>query len=86
LAYCQITIGAQGINQQLLEDIYGLLYYYYTSYDMVVRPTILFEGFPVQNPVDKFSSYGFYQECGFWHSPFQEVIDNLILLPDNIVC
>jgi hypothetical protein len=48
-------------------------------------PTILFEGFPVQNPVDEFSSYGFYQECGFWPSQFQEVIDNLILLPDNIL-
>jgi len=73
-------------NRRLLEDIYGLLYYHYTSYDMVVRPTILFEGFPVQNPVDEFSSYGFYQECGFWPSQLQEVIDNLILLPDNIVC
>jgi len=28
----------------------------------------------------------FYQECGFWPSQLQEVIDNLILLPDNIVC
>jgi hypothetical protein len=53
---------------------------------MVVRPAILFEGFPVQNPVDEISSYGFYQECGFWLSQFQEVIDNLILLQDNIVC
>jgi hypothetical protein len=52
---------------------------------MVVRPTILFEGFPVQNHVDEFSSFDFYQECGFWPSQF-EVIDNLILLPDNIVC
>jgi hypothetical protein len=50
-----------------------------------MRPTILFEGFPVKNPVDEFSSYGFYQECGFWPSQFQEVIDNLILLPDNIL-
>jgi hypothetical protein len=50
---------------------------------MVVRPTILFEGFQVQIPVDEFSSYGFYQECGFWPSQFQEVIDNLILLPDK---
>jgi hypothetical protein len=73
-------------NRRLLEDIYGLLYYHYTSYDMVVRPTILFEGFPVQNPVDEFSSYGFYQECGFWPSQFQEVIYYLILLPDIIVC
>ena len=28
----------------------------------------------------------FNQECGFWHSQFEEVIDNLILLTDNIVC
>jgi hypothetical protein len=39
-------------NRRLLEDIYGLLYYHYSSCDMVVRPTILFEGFPVQNPVE----------------------------------
>jgi len=31
---------------------------------MVVRPAILFEGFPVQNPVDEFSSYGFLS--GMW--------------------
>jgi len=43
-------------------------------------------GFQSQNPVDEFSFYGFYQECGFWPSQFQEVIDNLILLPDIIVC
>jgi hypothetical protein len=53
---------------------------------MVVWPTTLFEGSLVQNPVDEFSSYGFDQECGIWPFQLLEVIDNLILLPDNIVC
>jgi hypothetical protein len=50
-----------------------------------VRPTILSGWFPVQNHVDEFSCYAFYQECGFWPSQFMEVIDNLFL-PENIVC
>jgi hypothetical protein len=52
---------------------------------MVLGPTILYEGFPVQNLVEKFFSYGLYQECGFWPPQFEEVIDKLVLLLDIIV-
>jgi hypothetical protein len=53
---------------------------------MVLRPTTLFREPPVVNPLQEYSSHRFYQLCGFWPDQFTEVIDNLLLIPDIIVC
>jgi hypothetical protein len=53
---------------------------------MVLRPTTLFGEPPVLNPLQEYSSHRFYQLTGFWPDQFVEVADNLLLIPDVIVC
>ncbi len=69
-----------------MSDLMRMLYYHQTSYDMVLRPTTLFGEPPVVNPLQEYSSHRFYQLTGFWPSQFMEVADNLLLIPDVIVC
>ena len=70
----------------MLSDLMNMFYFHQTSYDMVLRPTTLFREPPVVNPLQEYSSHRFYQLCGFWSDQFTEVIDNLLLIPDIIVC
>jgi hypothetical protein len=38
------------------------------------------------NPLAEFSVHRFYQLCGFWPDQFEEVADNLLLIPEHITC
>ena len=62
------------------------VYHHHTSYDMNVRPTILFRDAPMENPVEELPAAIFYQLTGFWPGQFEEIINNLLVLPDTFVC
>ena len=49
---------------------------------MFVRPTILFQDPPLQNPVEEIPSATFYQVTGFWPAQIEEIMENLTLIPD----
>jgi hypothetical protein len=53
---------------------------------MNIRPTILFGDPPMVNPVEELPAATFVQLTGFWPGQFEEIVDNLLLLPDIIVC
>lgn len=53
---------------------------------MVIRSTLLFRNPPMANPVEELTSYNFYQSSGFWPDQFTEISENLILIPNDIVC
>ena len=76
----------RGRRSDLLSSLYSTLYFHYYSYDMFVRPTILFQDPPLQNPVEEIPSATFYQVTGFWPGQFKEIVENLTLIPDRIVC
>jgi hypothetical protein len=40
----------------------------------------------MENPVEELSVATFYQLTGFWPGQFEEIINNLLVLPDTIVC
>jgi hypothetical protein len=40
----------------------------------------------MENPVEKLPAATFFQLSGFWPEKFEEVINNLLVLPDTIVC
>jgi hypothetical protein len=73
-------------RRQLLRDMMAMFYYHHSSYDMVHRPTTIFQHQPVMNPLAEFSAHRFYQLCGFWPDQFEEVADNLLLIPEHITC
>jgi hypothetical protein len=62
------------------------VYHHYYSYDMNIRPTILFGDPPMVNPVEELPAATFVQLTGFWPGQFEEIVGNLLLLPDIIVC
>jgi hypothetical protein len=70
----------------LLNSLMQALHYHYTSYDMVVRPTVLFNQPPLSDPIAELPSTEFYEMSGFWPGQFMEVVDNLIRLPDRVIC
>jgi hypothetical protein len=53
---------------------------------MSVRPTVLFQEHPVRDPVNDFPASDFYELSGFWPGQFTEIVDNLSLIPDRVVC
>ncbi len=53
---------------------------------MVVCPTVLYHAPPVTDPVAELPSSEFYELSGFWPGQFLEISDNLLLLPQQIVC
>jgi hypothetical protein len=69
----------------MLPDLLNMLYYHHTSYDMVLKPTILFGELPVVDPLQEYSPHRFYQLSGFCPDQFLEVADNLLLIPNIIV-
>jgi hypothetical protein len=68
----------------MLREMMAMFYYHHSSYDMVHRPTTLFQQQPVVNPLEEFSAQSFYQLCGVWPDQFKEVADNLLLIPERI--
>jgi hypothetical protein len=57
-----------------------------SSYDMSVRLTVLFQDHPVWDAVNDFPASEFYELSGFWPGQFTEIVDNLSLIPDRVVC
>jgi hypothetical protein len=53
---------------------------------MFIRPTVLFEIPPLQDPIAELPASEFYKLCGFWPGQFEEIANNLLLIPDQIVC
>jgi len=53
---------------------------------MFIRLTILFNEQPMEDPVNELPSTEFYELSGFWPAQFQEVVDNLQMIPGRITC
>ncbi len=53
---------------------------------MSVRPTVLVQVHPVQDPVNEFPASEFYELSGFWPGQFTKIVNNLSLIPDRVVC
>jgi hypothetical protein len=70
----------------LLSSLFQSYFNHYCSYDMVCRPTVLFHAPPVVDPVAELPSSEFYELSGFWPGQFMEISDNLLLIPQQIVC
>jgi len=70
----------------LISIIFRAFYVHFYSFDMYVCPTALFNQPPLLDPVGELPSSEFYEMCGFWPGQFQEISDNLLLIPGRIVC
>jgi len=53
--------------------LFDTVYHHYTTYDMNIRPTILFHDPPVENPVEEHPAATFFQLTGFWSGQFEDV-------------
>ena len=73
-------------HRDMILSLFMVMQNHYTSYDMVVWPTLLFRDPPIVNPIEELTPYRFYQNSGFWPDQFLEISQNLILIPDVIVC
>jgi hypothetical protein len=73
-------------TSHLLHSLFMSLYHHYYSYDMYIRPTVLFDQLPLEDPIAELQPTEFYELCGFWPGQFREVVDSLSLLPDTITC
>jgi hypothetical protein len=70
----------------LLSMLFDTVYQHFTSYDMNGRPIILFCDPLMENPVEELPAATFFQLTSLWPRQFEEVISNLLLLHDTIVC
>lgn len=59
---------------------------HFYAYDMNLRPTIIYDDPPLENPVEELPSATFHQLYGFWPGQFEEIVSNLVLVPDQVVC
>jgi hypothetical protein len=70
----------------LLSSIFQSLINHYYSFDMFIRPTVLFHAPPLVDPVAELPSSEFYELSGFWPGQFLEISENLLLIPEQIIC
>jgi len=77
---------SQRSTSHLLHSLFMSLYHHYYLYNMYIRPTVLFDQLPLEDPIAELLPTEFYELCGFWPGQFCEVVDNLSLLPDTITC
>ena len=73
-------------SSTLLNSLFQSTFHHYYSYDMHVRPTILFQDAPLEDPVEELPAATVFQLSGFWPGQFTEVSNNLLLVPDTIIC
>jgi hypothetical protein len=52
--------NSQRSSSLLLSTLFDTVYHHYTSYDMNVRPTILFRDPPMENPVEELPAAIFF--------------------------
>ena len=59
----------------------------YYSYDKNTRPTKSYDLPPLSqhDMFNEFTSHDFYYVSGFWPDQFDEIVENMILIPDKIV-
>jgi hypothetical protein len=81
LLYCR-----QKSTARVLYSLFAALYHHYYLFDMFIRPTILFNEGPMEDPVSELPSKEFYELSGFWPYQFREIVDNLHLIPRRITC
>jgi hypothetical protein len=81
MLYCR-----QKSTSRVLYSLFSSLYHHYYSFVMFIRPTILFNEQPMDDPVNELPSTEFYELSGFWPAQFREVVDNLRLIPGRITC
>jgi hypothetical protein len=86
LVCCFTMQNSQCSNSRLLSSLFNVIYHHIYSYDMNLRPTIIFPHLPLENPVEEFPAATFFQLTGFWPGQFEEICNNLILIPDIFVC
>ena len=68
------------------EDIlYKALLFHHYSYDKSTRPSVEFNLPPLLQPVEVLSKYDFYNNTGFWPNQFQEIMNELKLIPNTII-
>jgi hypothetical protein len=53
---------------------------------MNLRPTIRYDDPPLENPLEELPSAIFHHLSGFWPMQFEEIVHNLALIPDQVVC
>jgi hypothetical protein len=58
--------NSQQSSSLLLNSLFNAVYHHYYSYDMNIRPTILFGDPPMANPVEELPAATFVQLTGFW--------------------
>jgi len=73
-------------SSTVLNSLFQATFHHYYSYDMRVRPTILFQHASLEDPVEELLAATFFQLSGFWPGQFTEVSENLLLIPDTIIC
>jgi hypothetical protein len=76
----------QRLSSHLLHSLLMSLYNHYYSYDMYIRPTVLFDLPPVTDPDNELLPSEFYELSGFWPGQFIEIVDHLILSSEIIIC
>jgi hypothetical protein len=50
---------------------------------MLIRPTVLFEIPPLQDPIAELPASEFHEICVFWPDQFEEIANNRLLIPDQ---
>ncbi len=75
---CFISFSADMLQRLLIQ--------HYLSYDKLSRaaPTYLLP--PIESPLLQLTSLRFYQLSGFWPVQFSEVANEMVLIPERIVC
>ncbi len=73
-------------SSHLLNSLLNALYYHFYSFDMYIQPTVVFNYSPLMDPVAELPATEFYELAGFWPGQFAEVSENLVLIPDQIIC
>ena len=73
-------------NTMKYEDIlYKALLFHHYSYDKSTRPSVEFNLPPLLQPVEVLSKYDFYNNTGFWPNQFQEIMNELKLIPNTFI-
>ena len=81
-----LTSNHHRCSSTLLNSLFQATFHHCYSYDMRVWPTILFQDAPLEDPVEELPAATFFQLSGFWPGQLTDVSNNLLLIPDTIIC
>ena len=74
------NVGKTIFYQELTEAIYR----HYYSYNKLSRPMVHYDAERMEEPWYELNNNEFYERFGFWKEQFMEVINNLVLMPQEI--